>query len=296
MEANIERIVVGFDFSIAARHAVEAAAALAAQRSAELVIVTAVPHLTDAAEARRIIARLGRDASPLELEAIALEEIEQDVRRVVDSLDTAGVPLVFDVGERRPSRMLQYSADDYDAALIAIGAVGREGDFERPVGVETLRLVRESRQPVLVVRRDRPFPPRRILAATDLSGASQPALGWAIDLATTNNVPLEILTVAANRAEADSMTELARELVASMEPSPRLEWNVTARLGTASEVIPIAAAEGGHDLVCLGTLGRSALVELLIGGTSERVLHALPASLLLAKPDTFALRRPKPRL
>jgi len=291
MESLIKHVVTGFDFSTASRRALEAAAAVAALSDAEMTVTTAVPNLIDAAEVRRIM-RLAEYPIPrIEAAAIGLEEVEDDVKRVVGLCDTKGVPISYDVGEKTPARMLLETADIYDTDAIFIGAVGREGDFVRGVGVDTMRLVRASMWPVFVIKRDKPFPPAQILACVDLSDASKRALGWGIQLAEAFDAHLEILSVAVAHDLKARVEGETRVLLESLELPDSLSVRQTVRVGTPYRVITQMADEGEFDLVTLGTLGRNVAIELLIGGTSERVLRNLPTSVLLAKPDSFVLRK-----
>lgn len=291
MEAKIGKIVVGFDFSIAARRALEGACALAAKNGAEVYCITAVPRGIDRAEVDRILANVKADLTRGEAEAIGLQEIASDVERVIGALDTKDVKITIDVGGKSPAKALLEAADIYEADLIVVGAVGQEGDFIRPVGTDTMRVVRSSMWPVLVARRDTQFPPRRILIGTDLSDASRRALGWALDFGAAFGASVDVLTVCDVDSDVEPTRLAAREFLAAADAPEEVEVMLDVRVGTPHRVLTQVAGEHNYDLVVAGTLGRNAALEFLIGGTSERLLRSLPTSVLLVKPDEFVLRK-----
>lgn len=140
--------------------------------------------------------------------------------------------------------------------------------------------------------------PQRLLLATDLSEASEPATAWAMDLALLTGAPLIILSVIGPRdrrlpgsrteARLDQVRELrqaaAVDLVAQGQrigvPVSFLIWS-----GDPGESIVAAAEAEAADLIVLGTHGRGALGRLVIGSVSDYVVrHAACAVVVVREP------------
>jgi universal stress protein E len=62
--------------------------------------------------------------------------------------------------------------------------------------------------------------------------------------------------------------------------------------GSASEVLPAAAAAQEADLLVMGAVSRSRLEEIFIGSTAERVLDRIPCDTLIVKPLDFVEQMP----
>jgi universal stress protein E len=68
--------------------------------------------------------------------------------------------------------------------------------------------------------------------------------------------------------------------------------NLHVDAGSAAEYVPRMAAQWHADIVVMGVLARSSLKRLLLGGTAERVLEALPCDVLVVKSPDFAQNLP----
>jgi nucleotide-binding universal stress UspA family protein len=141
---------------------------------------------------------------------------------------------------------------------------------------------------------------RRILCATDLSEASEPAWHVARQLGRTCQAPLVLLHVmppllwpAEGYVDPGAYTRLVEEarggirarleaVVASEgEPPPAVE----ARLedGPPAQRILDVAGESGADLVVVGTHGRTGLPRLLLGSVADRVLRQAECPVLTVR-------------
>jgi nucleotide-binding universal stress UspA family protein len=144
---------------------------------------------------------------------------------------------------------------------------------------------------------------RRILHATDFSGASRPALAKAIALAAQNGAPLSIVHVLAPlvlpaggdfafmpAATYEAIDRGAREhatkqLDAMVGRARKVGVRATAMLldGTPHEQVPRAARRVRADLIVIGTHGRTGMSKLLLGSVAERVLRMSPCPVLTVR-------------
>ena len=139
----------------------------------------------------------------------------------------------------------------------------------------------------------------KILVAIDGSKNSLRALKYAIRLSGKMSEPAELLLVNAHddvalrgagqfvgkdvvKGYLDdlSRTELADAIQAAEKAKVRFETKMLR--GQIAQSIAKAAADGGCDLIVLGSKGRSAIKDLLIGSVAQRVaaLSEVPVTLV----------------
>lgn len=140
----------------------------------------------------------------------------------------------------------------------------------------------------------------KLLVAIDGSENSLRALDSAISLAGKTNGSALIGLVNAhddlglrgasqfvgNKAVTDylheqSETEL-RDAVARLQASG-VPFETKAVRGSPAEAIAATATEGHYDLVFLGSKGRSALGDLLMGSVAQRVIEHCPVPVVLVR-------------
>jgi nucleotide-binding universal stress UspA family protein len=205
----------------------------------------------------------------------------------------------------KPAGVLNEIAREYGAGLIVVGG-RRHGALARGFGGSTAHnLVRTADAPVLVVESSSRAP-ARVLAAVDFSEASCPTLGAAARFADLFDAQLGVVhavefgapstsipfTLDLNLLETQSRAEL--EQLVEAENAPVAPDDRLIRSGRADEEIAEAAVAWHADLVVLGSHGRGWIDRLLIGSTTERLLHRLPASLLVVPISKPAALRPVP--
>jgi nucleotide-binding universal stress UspA family protein len=139
----------------------------------------------------------------------------------------------------------------------------------------------------------------KILVAIDGSKNSLRALKYAIRLSGKMSEPSDLLLVNAHddvalrgasqfvgkdvvKGYLDdlSRTELADAIQAAEKAKVRFETKMLR--GQIAQSIAKAAADGGCDLIVLGSKGRSAIKDLLIGSVAQRVaaLSEVPVTLV----------------
>jgi nucleotide-binding universal stress UspA family protein len=134
-------------------------------------------------------------------------------------------------------------------------------------------------------------PIKKILAPVDFSPGSDAAAEYAVELAQQLgarvtlfhayffpvSIPFPDGSVYVPSAEsiAELATSTVRDLKALRErlQSRGAKIDITSSEGPAKEVIARVAAEGGYDLIVLGTHGRTGLAHLLLGSVAEHVVR-----------------------
>ncbi|MCB9758507.1 MAG: universal stress protein [Alphaproteobacteria bacterium] len=147
------------------------------------------------------------------------------------------------------------------------------------------------------------MPYRNILVPVDLSETSARALRQAIELARHAKGKLTLLNVgilphvysdelalgggvagplftqAGEQAAKEQRHRLER--LARQEIPESLEYRILVREGYPPQEILEQIADGEHDLVVMGTHGRTGLKRALLGSVAERVLRESPVPVLV---------------
>jgi nucleotide-binding universal stress UspA family protein len=139
----------------------------------------------------------------------------------------------------------------------------------------------------------------RLLVAIDSSAHAQRALTEAIQLAQTNHARLTVMTVVpspnawalgggfnlpVDLEELNHQTERSYQtmLAVAVDTVPD-DLPVTSVLkhGAAGPAIVDVARAGEHDLIVMGSRGRSELRSILLGSVSHHVLQSSPVAVLV---------------
>lgn len=142
---------------------------------------------------------------------------------------------------------------------------------------------------------------RRILAPTDLSDNSLPAVRYAAELADKFAAELVLLHVVQDAVlvlpDAVMPTPVAgpdlNEMVASARTSlanvvteqnlSRFHPTCEVRIGAPAAEIDAAAKELKADLICVSTHGRTGLAHLLLGSVAEKIVRYAPCPVLVVR-------------
>ncbi len=144
--------------------------------------------------------------------------------------------------------------------------------------------------------------PSRILVPSDFSAASEHALrvayllasrlGWAVDVLfvwePSTVVPIETLLSEVGTGTPRSLGEIGRreaarrmtEFLTTAERPSHIAVSTRVEVGRADELIVAVAEQDSHDLVVMGSHGRSGLRRALMGSVAERVVRTAPCPVL----------------
>ncbi|HYL21830.1 MAG TPA: universal stress protein [Gemmatimonadales bacterium] len=291
-------IIVGVDGSPESRGAVELAWTIAQAARAPLVPVHAVPDLWLAGDVQQPL------VLPPDIYETLIQASRLGIERFLDGLVPPEVRAQLEVRTGSAATAIADVARRRRADLVVLGGK-HHGALARSLGRSTAHyLVRAVDAPLLVTG---PSPGRvaRVLVAVDLSAASLPTITGAERFADLFGARLRVLHVVEplrfTFLMVDTLDDAGFErrsravferLVAPLKtvaPEDRV-----VRTGPAADTIADEAAAWHADLVVVGSHGKGWVDRLLVGSTTERLLHSLPASLLVI-PSAGARRAATPR-
>jgi nucleotide-binding universal stress UspA family protein len=193
-----------------------------------------------------------------------------------------------------PHTVVLQVAAEVEAGLIVLGRRSRS-DGHEPGGVSE-RIARHARCPVLVAV---PGGGGAVLAATDFSDASLPAVRRGYDEAQRRSLPfvivhsIDLRMASLNLPEVVSASLIDRVMEARREEARDQLAEIASGFGGAARTIlredpPVDAIVGLADeiraeLIVTGTHGRSGLGRLALGSVAEGVLRRARCSVLVVR-------------
>lgn len=293
--AGIPRqILLATDLSARCDRALERAMLLAAGWQAQLTILHVLEERPQpaAGSAGHALPSWQRPPDPT---ALAKLRIRQGLR--ADARDAVQKAIVL-VEEGDPAQVIEQTAIVGGAELIITGIAGENAFVREPVvlGKTVERLLRRSPAPILIVRDRARAPYEHILVAADLAAISGHALQAALRVFPFQTLhmlhafeaPHAGLVSDPASYEKRYAQGVAGDLDAFldsifMSEAQRRRINPLIERGRPGTLISDYVRDHGADLVVLGTHGRSAMLEALIGSTAKSILSALPCDALVVR-------------
>lgn len=295
--APFTSVLCAVDFSEHSRHAVRAAASLAALRHAPLRLVHVIDLLLAEAAAVAYDEAHLRQAAGADLEILAAAECAR-----------AGILVerIVEIRIGRPDREIIQAAQEHGASLIVLGTHGLGGFRKLFFGSVTERVLRKTMTPVLAVplderhrTSDAPYIVGGVLMAIDLDETALPMALAAHQIATALGVTLTLVHAvpplqaagawtAAFDEERPARVERTRTslgLIAQVI-DPHDPPSVLVRSGTPAEEIADVAASMKDPLIVVGLGGGWMLHRP--GSTAYRVLCLATVPVLALPPEAIA--------
>lgn len=220
------------------------------------------------------------------LQASAEGVVNEAARALADT----GVPITTQVEVGDPASVLTELSHDCD--LIVIGSRGRGGFADRLLGSVSSALPAHARCPVVVVpthTSGRPFTPvERIVVGVDGSEVASTALRKAVDEAEIWDADLTVVAAVPIAAPGTAglswipapvnHEELMEDIRAAMDVSIAdakgdRDIRTSRHALDGSPAALLTEFSTAVDLVVVGTRGRGGFAGMLLGSTSQAVLH-----------------------
>jgi nucleotide-binding universal stress UspA family protein len=289
---ELSRIGVGIDFRDKTEMVLHSAARIARATGAaiDLIHVLQPPPVYD-----RVLVKL-REVPDVD-RAVAEAQASLD-RLVATSVALTGIAANAHVYVGVPHIDLPAHAAELRADLLLVGPSTRHRPGWFGVGRTAGRVVRRASRPVLIAKRELAEKPRCIVATTDFSEASHPAMVEGAAWARRWNAELILVHVLEPifhlqgwSAKIAGETDVYAVEPADLDP----EWkSIVAGLelsgvryrhevikGETVEAILEFAESAAADLLVVGTHGRSAVTQAVIGSSAEAILEGAACPVLV---------------
>jgi nucleotide-binding universal stress UspA family protein len=287
---TIKPIVVGIDGSDSALHAVRWAAREAASRKAPLrlvhayLLLSAYTPVSLPLTVSEVLAEEGRKWLRAAAQAARDEAPQIDVSRHLDRDD----PATLLTGETK------------SAQLLVMGSRGLGGFTGLMVGSVAVKVVQHAACPVVVVRGDDDRSGKPIVVGVDGSPASEAAIGFAYEQASRMGAPLvavhtwsDMLPMSAfpivphafdwPEMQNEELELLCQRLAGWQEKYPEVQVDRIVTQDSPARSLIDQARDA--QLIVVGSRGRGGLAGLLLGSTSQALLHHAPCPVAVVRPD-----------
>ena len=293
------RVLSATDLSEPSLLALREADAIARESGGALAVCHVIPTIFDAhtllpQDREQTLVRIA------ELEVQARQLIEQEISR---SLGRSDVEIFIERGNAYAEVVRR--AETWGADLVVVGSHGRTGLSRVVLGSVAEKILRYAHSPVLVAREAKKS--GVVLAATDLSDPSLPAVAASAEEARRRGAKLTVLfvvdlTAAAFAAAAGGLfgaigalppAALQRETQEALQKtleSALERFGATGeplvRQGAPASVITETAEELGAELLVIGTHGRTGVARVALGSVAERVVRTAGCPVLAVRLTT----------
>jgi nucleotide-binding universal stress UspA family protein len=287
-----ERIVVGIDGSALAAAGLRWAVREAQLRGASVEVVHAwtVPlfALQPDAPARLPV------IEPEQLEAAAQHELDAavaDARALAPAVDVTGAV----IGGHAAEVLCEQAKG---ASLVVVGSRGHGGFAGLVLGSVSSAVARHAPCPVAVVPVvERPAAGDRIIVGVDGSPAATAAIRWAFDEARRRGVGVDVIhswgipgsmyfgetaAVGPEHLEAAARAVLSETMAAVADEARGLDVVATVERGHPVDVLTARGASAA--LVVVGSRGHGGFTGLLLGSTSNGVVHHATCPTVIVHP------------
>ena len=282
-------MVVGFDGSPDAEAALDWAIREAGSRrwSLRLLFVDVDVSGWDAAAASMSGAPVLTAALPLDASTILAPAVQR--------AGQAGVPVTSVEATGSPAGALV--EESRSAGMVVIGSRGLGSVSSVVLGSTVSHVAAHAHCPVVVVQSGAPSD-RPVVVGVDGSRESEDVLGWAFDHASRHGLALEVVHVFAipvypgvvpyvppveiTQATTDFERRVTHEALAGWaEQYPDVPVTTTIVHGRPAPVLIEASGRAG--LIVVGSRGRGAFLGMLLGSTSQSLLHHAKGSVAIVR-------------
>jgi nucleotide-binding universal stress UspA family protein len=289
------RILAASDLSKGSDEALLQAHARAVATGAELAVCHALPHLQGV---NTLFPQRNAES------ALHVANLEGEIREALAEQLAACLPgAKVEVFVDRASAYagIVQRAETWSADLVVVGSHGRTGLPRMLLGSVAEQVVRHAHCAVLVAR----AAPQTgiVVAATDLSDPSMPAIVAAADEARQRKARLVVVHAIAFGNLETTLEEIVRDLArrgGATDIDEQIRSAVDAELqralvqcgaqgetrvvdGVPAAAIVRTADELGAELVVVGTRGRTGLVRIALGSTADRIVRNAACSVLAVR-------------
>lgn len=278
-------VLVATDGTAESRAALVAAAQLAAQQQANIIVLTVFVPMTPVA------GDFGLLVPPIEAEEARREELLRRVREQVANVAGRGYTWRIEMRTGDPATVVARSADEFKARMIVSG-LGEHEMLDRILGGETaLHILRRANVPVFAVPPTFNDLPRRVAVATDFSMASVHAARAAIALFDTISTVyvVHVAPKLERQPEAfaawmmrygENLGPALERVKAELEVRPGITFETVLRHGRAAQELLAFAEDQDVDLVVTGSRGAGLIERILVGSTATALIRGTNRPLL----------------
>jgi universal stress protein E len=244
---------------------------------------------------------IAKEAEFKSLREIAYNIAEEHINKVKSRIGKEGIKIVDSIIEYgNHFDRIVITATRYDVNVILFGIRDEDNPEESRLNLNIEKVIRHCEKPVWAVKEGRKVMVKKILCPVDFSEASKRALLNAIHISQKFNAKLTLLSVYAplktrfpflageftqeNKESYREFNNHLKEFLNEFAFSGNAPVPVV-RTGVPDQEILKEIIEKKHDLLIMGSTGRTALGRFMTGSVTEKVIRQVPCSFITTKSE-----------
>jgi nucleotide-binding universal stress UspA family protein len=262
----MKNILVPIDFSKPSEYASKVAARIAKKTNATIYLI----HLI---ELPRGVMDMGAGSSySIPESMLYLRKIRKKILRFKDDIFSNDIKVEYFIKLNNPFEGIQKYADKIDADLIIMGSKGHSIFEEILIGSNTEKVVRSSKRPVLIVKKDiKKFKLKNLVFASNFKEENKEVFGKFVNFANTFDSKIHLLKVntPANFQATSETIQKIKDFISDFNLQ-NYKINVYNDVSVEKGILNFSE-EIKADLIALSTHGRSGLAHLFTGSVTKKI-------------------------
>ena len=262
----MKKILVPIDFSKPSEYASKVAARIAKKTGATIYLI----HLI---ELPKGVIDMGSGSNfSIPESMLYLRKIREKVLQFKENIFSKDINVEYFIKLNNPFEGIQKYANKIDADLIVMGSKGHSEFEEMIIGSNTEKVVRSSKRPVIVVKKDsEKFKLKNLVFASNFKEENKEVFGKFVDFANTFNSKIHLLKVntPANFQGTSEAKQKVKDFITDFN-LPKHKINVYSDVSVEKGILNFSK-DINADLIALSTHGRSGLAHLFTGSVTKNL-------------------------
>lgn len=262
----MKKILVPIDFSASSENASRLAGRIAKKSDSEVHLL----HLVELPSGIIDMASGSNFSIPESM--LYLRKVKEQIDNFKSEFFNKKTPITHSIRFQNPHQGIQEYAQKIDADLIVMGSKGHSPLEEILIGSNTEKVVRTSKTPVLVVKKDDDnFRPKNIVFASSFKNGKDEAFKKMLDFSNKFNSKVHLLKV--NTPQKFESSQDSKKKMQDYIDKHNLEKhtiNVVSDTSVEKGILQFAD-DINADVIALGTHGRSGLSHIFNGSITKHL-------------------------
>tara|TARA_B100000809_G_scaffold54556_1_gene50220 strand:- start:4046 stop:4873 length:828 start_codon:yes stop_codon:yes gene_type:complete len=262
----MKKILVPIDFSKPSEYASKIAAKIAKKTNATIYLI----HLIELPKGSVDMGAGSNYSIPESM--LYLRKIREKILQFKEEIFSKDIKVEYFIKLNNPFEGIQKYAEKIDADLIIMGSKGHSIFEEVMIGSNTEKVVRSSKRPVIVVKREvKKFKLKNLVFASNFKEENKEVFGKFVHFANIFESKIHLLKIntPANFQATTETTQKVKDFITDFNLQ-NYKINVFSDVSVEKGILNFSK-EINADLIALSTHGRSGLAHLFTGSVTKKL-------------------------
>ena len=262
----MKKILVPIDFSKTSEYACKMAEKIAAKTKATVYLI----HLIELPKGITDMGSGSKFSIPESM--LYLRKVREKVLEFKENFFSKDTHVKYFIKLNNPFEGIQKYADKIDTDLIIMGSKGHSELEEMLIGSNTEKVVRNSKRPVIVVKKDsKKFKLKNLVFASNFKEENKEVFGKFVDFSKIFNSNIHLLKIntPANFQSTSEAKQKIKDFISDYN-LPKHKINVYSDVSVEKGILNFSK-DVNANLIALSTHGRSGLAHLFTGSVIKNL-------------------------